>query len=88
VDAGEGCCYAVGPGSAFGEVIKGLALTCGSSAAARDLPGMICLTLARLCAHWENFINHSNFAWRKMWLFCIVTIRCCSEFLNLCDLRE
>jgi hypothetical protein len=66
-------------------VIKGLALSSGSSAAP-VLPGMTCLTLVYfenpvyLCTHWEIFINKSNFAWRKMWLFGIVTGRCCSEF--------
>ena len=51
----------MGPVSAFGEVIKGLALSSGSSAAAPVLTGITCLTLVHLCASWEIFINISNF---------------------------
>ena len=47
--------------------------------AAPALPGITCLSRVHLCALWKIFINQSNFAWLKMWLFCIVTGRCCSE---------
>ena len=77
----------LGHGSAFWQDDKRPCTIQQELSAAPVLLGITCLSCVHLCAHWKIFNSGSNFAWWKMWVFCIVTGRCCSEVCKFVWLR-